>query len=102
MLGTGGVMARTKPRRTPVELVDSSQGDDPMSIEALGGPSRLESVTYILAMTKPLVEIAKARNLPSLVYYLEMAMLESADLEHKLRLANPNGRARSSGPGSEQ
>jgi len=82
-------MARGNPRQTPAQLVDSSQGDEPMSIETLGGPSRLESVSYILAMTKPLVEIAKARNLPTLVYFLEMAVLDAADIEHKLRLANP-------------
>ena len=95
-------MARNNPRRMPAERVDSSQGDEPMSIETLGGPSRLESVSYILAMTKPLVEIAKARNLPSLVYYLEMAMLESADLENKLRSASPHGRAKSSVPENEE
>ena len=67
-----------------------------MSIETLGGPSRLESVAYILAMTKPLVEIAKARNLPTLVYFLEMAVLDAADLELKLRLANPGLPAKSS------
>lgn len=94
-------MARSNPRQM-AEPMDSSRGDEPMSIETLGGPSRLESVSYILAMTKPLVEIAKARNLPTLVYFLEMAMLESADLEHKLRLANPNGRDRPSGREDEE
>jgi len=83
-------MARGNPRRTPGELVDPSRGIEPMSIETLGGPSRLESVSYILAMTKPLVEIAKARNLPTLVYFLEMAVLDAADIEHRLRLANPD------------
>ena len=89
-------MARGNPRRTPDDLVAPSPGDESMSIETLGGPSRLESVSYILAMTKPLVEIAKARNLPTLVYFLEMAVLDAADLEVKLRLANPGLSVKSS------
>ena len=95
-------MARGNPRHRAKPAEDSSQGDEPMSIEMLGAPSKLESVSYILAMTKPLVEIAKARNLPTLVYFLEMALLESADLEHKLRLANLDRPAKSSDPEDEE
>ena len=94
-------MARGNPRQLPENLRELSEGSESMSIETLGGPSRLESVSYILAMTKPLVEIAKARNLTTLVYYLEMAVLESADLEHKLRLANPDGLAKRVDPEDE-
>ena len=97
-------MARGKPRQAPSndQVAPSSGGDESMSIEALGEPSRLESVAYILAMTKPLVEIAKARNLPSLVYFLEMAVLDAADLEMKLQLANPGSTAKPFGRDGEE
>jgi hypothetical protein len=66
------------------ELRRSGPGEHIMDMD-FGGPSRLDSVTYILAMTKPLVEIAKKRKLGSLVYYLEMAVLDAADLENRLK-----------------
>ena len=71
-------------------------GNGVASVETLGEPTQLESVSYILAMTKPLVEIAKARDLPSLVYFLEMAVLDAADLESRLRRASPPRPARPS------
>lgn len=95
-------MAGSNLRQAPERTGLSSRGDGSMSIETLGEPSRLESVSYILAMTKPLVEIAKARNLPSLVYFLEMAVLDAADLELKLRLANLARPGKPSDPEDEE
>lgn len=95
-------MARGNPRRAPEETVASSRGGEPMSIETFGDPTPLESVSYILAMTKPLVEIAKARNLPSLVYFLEMAVLDAADLELKLRRSNCGLSGKPSDPEDEE
>jgi len=89
--------SRRDPKRAPDDAA-ASLGDGSMEVGEFGGPSQLESVSYILAMTKPLIEIAKARGLRSLVYYLEMAVLDAADIEIKLKSLTPPERETRSDP----
>jgi hypothetical protein len=57
-------------------------------MSGFGDQNALESAAYISAMSKPLAEIAKTQGLHSLVYYLEMAILEAANVERALKSIN--------------
>ena len=75
-------------RRDPKRVLDDSAnglGDGSREVEEFGGAGPLKSVTYIRAMLKPLIGVARQSGLHSQVYYLEMAAADAADTEHKLR-----------------
>jgi hypothetical protein len=70
---------------------DGSAHDRPAS----GAPTTLadadahESLVYILALLKPLADIAKTKDLEFLAFLLEMSVLEAAELETKHRKPRP-------------
>jgi len=77
--------ARTGPTpaaRDPSVGVEASNGQ---GHDENAAPSSYESVTYILALLKPLVEQAQAQEFQLLTYLLEMAVLEASELEFKLK-----------------
>jgi hypothetical protein len=60
------------------------RGDKPDNV-----PNTLDTVIYIVAILKPLLEITRSRELRTLGYFIEMAVLHASEVEMRLRKRSP-------------
>ena len=74
----------SRAKRNQLSFPDAGNGHD-LGAAAEAAPTGHDSVTYILAMLKPLTEVAQEQKLRLLAYLLEMAVLEASELEFRLR-----------------